>query len=387
MTLLEDLKTTKPDQQTDQVIKEYTQIPSEIEELELPSLEGLYGFKDWGGIRGAFKHRFQSFDKLLLRIHYKRRAQLSEQERACIIRFLCTGYLISNDVRYFNEFLWFHNQGAPELFRAMLCRFKGNLYDNIHHTNPLADSKEVEDWIQEVNTTCEKAGPDKKELKIALLGTPSTFTGLYDRIKKMGIDPKVFYFTTRKEPLKRWLRSIGFISKLYFLAKGCGLPYVTVKNKPRDVAIKCILQKENLDLAVHRLGFILKENILNPFTLGVLNDHLGILPFIRGRNTLEYSLLFDFPVGATVHFADQGVDTGDILTITTYPKESFQSVEQMKNQFMALGDERIYHVIEHLSARKFNRIENQGDKGQQFFVMHPLLREYVDHAVLNAPIN
>lgn len=48
--------------------------------------------------------------------------------------------------------------------------------------------------------------------------------------------------------------------------------------------------------------------------LGTINCHAGLLPFYRGRNVLNWALINgESEFGITVHFVDDGVDTGDII--------------------------------------------------------------------------
>ena len=46
---------------------------------------------------------------------------------------------------------------------------------------------------------------------------------------------------------------------------------------------------------------------------GCLNVHPGILPDTRGFNPNVWSIVDDHPAGATVHYMDEGVDTGEIV--------------------------------------------------------------------------
>lgn len=46
---------------------------------------------------------------------------------------------------------------------------------------------------------------------------------------------------------------------------------------------------------------------------GCLNVHPGVLPETRGFNPNVWSIVDDLPAGATVHYMDEGVDTGDVV--------------------------------------------------------------------------
>lgn len=65
---------------------------------------------------------------------------------------------------------------------------------------------------------------------------------------------------------------------------------------------------------------IFRERIINLPTCNTINCHAGKLPFYRGRNVLNWVLINDEnEFGITVHFVDEGIDTGDIILQETYP--------------------------------------------------------------------
>lgn len=64
---------------------------------------------------------------------------------------------------------------------------------------------------------------------------------------------------------------------------------------------------------------ILKNSIINLPTNKTINCHAGKLPFYRGRNILNWVLINDEDhFGITVHYVDQGIDTGDIILQKLY---------------------------------------------------------------------
>lgn len=60
-------------------------------------------------------------------------------------------------------------------------------------------------------------------------------------------------------------------------------------------------------------GFILKPVFLKLFPKGVLNLHPSYLPYNRGSYPNVWSIIDGTPAGATLHYIDAGVDTGDII--------------------------------------------------------------------------
>ena len=74
------------------------------------------------------------------------------------------------------------------------------------------------------------------------------------------------------------------------------------------------IKQENLDylICVH-FPYIIPSEILNLPRIGVLNLHPAFLPYNRGWNTPTWAILDGTPFGATLHFMDTSLDTGDII--------------------------------------------------------------------------
>jgi methionyl-tRNA formyltransferase len=65
---------------------------------------------------------------------------------------------------------------------------------------------------------------------------------------------------------------------------------------------------------------IFRDRIINLPKLKLINCHAGKLPFYRGRNILNWVLINDEKeFGITVHYIDEGIDTGDIILQRTFP--------------------------------------------------------------------
>lgn len=82
-----------------------------------------------------------------------------------------------------------------------------------------------------------------------------------------------------------------------------------------------IAQKYGCDLFVSMsYNQIFRSRIYNLPPLKTINCHAGKLPFYRGRNILNWALINDEKeFGITVHYVDDGIDTGDIILQRAYP--------------------------------------------------------------------
>jgi methionyl-tRNA formyltransferase len=59
--------------------------------------------------------------------------------------------------------------------------------------------------------------------------------------------------------------------------------------------------------------YIVPDSVLDIPRVGVLNLHPALLPHNRGWHTPSWAILDGTPIGATLHFMDSGLDTGDIV--------------------------------------------------------------------------
>jgi len=76
------------------------------------------------------------------------------------------------------------------------------------------------------------------------------------------------------------------------------------------------------DLGVSALfGYILRRELLDLMPNGCINVHPAMLPYNRGAYPNVWSIVEDTPAGVTIHFMDEGVDTGDIIAQRQVPVE------------------------------------------------------------------
>lgn len=75
-----------------------------------------------------------------------------------------------------------------------------------------------------------------------------------------------------------------------------------------------LLRRLDLDYIVGiHFPYIVPEAVLSIPRIGVLNLHPAFLPFNRGWHTPTWAIMENTPIGATLHFMDLEVDTGDIV--------------------------------------------------------------------------
>jgi len=102
----------------------------------------------------------------------------------------------------------------------------------------------------------------------------------------------------------------------HVLREMSGLPpdRVLVGRQLREPDGRELLRSLDLDyiIGVH-FPYIVPDEVLAIPRIGVLNLHPALLPYNRGWHTPSWAILDGTPIGATLHFMDSGLDTGDIV--------------------------------------------------------------------------
>ena len=95
----------------------------------------------------------------------------------------------------------------------------------------------------------------------------------------------------------------------------------TKLDEPAEAAFLQALRQAEVDLVV-LAGFmrILKGELLRAFAQKVVNIHPALLPSFPGLEAWKQALEYGAKMtGVTVHFVDQGIDTGPIIAQETVP--------------------------------------------------------------------
>lgn len=106
---------------------------------------------------------------------------------------------------------------------------------------------------------------------------------------------------------------------------------------------------------------IFRETIINIPRYNTINCHAGKLPFYRGRNVLNWALINDEKeFGITVHFVDEGIDTGDIISQEVFEITDEDDYGSILNRAFLECAKLLYKTIKNIMVGDFQRI-NQSD--------------------------
>ncbi len=161
------------------------------------------------------------------------------------------------------------------------------------------------------------------------------------------------------------------------------IPVVFCDDLNESVVLKTLKQAQP-DLVVFTGGGLIRKDVLLNAGQGILNCHMGILPRYRGMDVIEWAILeerFD-QIGLTVHFMDQGVDTGDILTIKKIPLRSpKETIAQLRERFEPIMCRTMVETAMGVLNGQIKRQSQKLEDGKQYFIMHPLLKQIAEQKI------
>jgi phosphoribosylglycinamide formyltransferase-1 len=180
----------------------------------------------------------------------------------------------------------------------------------------------------------------KKRLGIGVLvsGSGSNLQSIIDHIEKGQIQAEIRVVISNNPDAYALER-----------AKKHGIPAVVVRHQDYperdDFDNRMIesLKSFGIELVV-MAGFmrVLTPLFLKAFPMKVINIHPAILPSFQGlhgqQKAFEYGVKFS---GCTVHFADEGVDTGPIIIQAVVPVYDTDTVEMLAERILK-EEHRIY---------------------------------------------
>ena len=91
-----------------------------------------------------------------------------------------------------------------------------------------------------------------------------------------------------------------------------------------------------------------------------INCHAGKLPFYRGRNILNWALINDeTEFGITVHYMDEGIDTGDIIVQKCHPISDEDDYSTLLERAYIGCSELLYQAVKIIQSGASNRISQR----------------------------
>lgn len=162
--------------------------------------------------------------------------------------------------------------------------------------------------------------------------------------------------------------------RLTQLIAGKNIPVYCVANH-NDATCADLLKANQPDVLVLGGTRIIKPHILEIPKRGTVNCHPGLLPWLRGSASIGWALYKDLPQGATAHFIDPGIDTGDIVVRRELPVYHRDTYESLCYRVALLAGELMAETVKYLAEGEAPRRPQERNVGETFKVIPEELLE------------
>lgn len=151
-----------------------------------------------------------------------------------------------------------------------------------------------------------KISTDKESTKIVYAGDREISVRVLRFIVQQGVSPVALMIPDEKGAT----HAKKLLSYCNYLEKSCILKGDQFR---REYGINLLKElKPDYILCIH-FPYVFPTEVLQIPKHGVVNLHPAYLPYNRGWHTPTWAIWEGTPYGATLHFMDEGMDTGDII--------------------------------------------------------------------------
>ncbi len=205
-------------------------------------------------------------------------------------------------------------------------------------------------------------------MKIIFMGTPDFAVGALEALLEAGHE--VLAVVTQPDKQKGRERKVRFSP-----VKECALAHgLTVLQPARIKAPEAVeeLRTYGADIfVVAAFGQILSKEILEMPKYGCVNIHASLLPKYRGASPIQYAVLNgDDVTGVTIMQMDEGMDTGDILTMKAIPVEKTDTGGSLFDKLSVLGAQLLVKTLPRIEAGDIIPVKQQEEDATHVRMLH-----------------
>jgi folate-dependent phosphoribosylglycinamide formyltransferase PurN len=229
-------------------------------------------------------------------------------------------------------------------------------------------------------------------VQVVLLLQVKTFTGKrvkqllrmygwrdgWEKFKNIFMSDPANRFAEEIVPINDYLkeRKINFKSTIQLCTKlRINVKKVVTLN---DQAALNELKNTKIDLVIYAGGGILGKKFIESVRYGVLNAHSGPLPYFRGMNCMEWTLYYGVIPEITVHFIDNGIDTGPILKRFPMEVKAGDTIASLRGKSVVSEVKALLMVLSNFQNYAYSITKQDASQGVQFFIMHPFIKNILD---------
>jgi methionyl-tRNA formyltransferase len=133
-----------------------------------------------------------------------------------------------------------------------------------------------------------------------------------------------------------------------------------VEAASEPVSVETLEQVEPDFVVSHGYRHLVRPDVLERVQDRVINLHISLLPWNRGADPNVWSLIEGTPRGVTIHYIDEGVDTGDVIA---QREVVFEEGATLRTSYETLQRELLDLFIENWPAIRDGRCPREKQEG------------------------
>ena len=182
-------------------------------------------------------------------------------------------------------------------------------------------------------------------MKIIFMGTPEFAMPTLEALSTQ--HEVIAVYTQAPKPAGRGQKET--LSAIHELAIKLNLPIYTPKSlRKLEAQEEFVALKADVTVVV-AYGLILPKEIIEGCPYGCINIHPSLLPYYRGAAPLQRTIMANEKETAMcIMQMDEGVDTGDILTIEKIDLDNHITYEELSNEMAQLGAKLLLETLSSL---------------------------------------
>ena len=190
-------------------------------------------------------------------------------------------------------------------------------------------------------------------MKLVFMGTPDIAATALRALLDAGHEV-VGVFTREDKPVGR--KQLLTAPPVKQLAAARGIPVFQPKTLRDGAAEKTLRELAPELIVVVAYGRILPKEILTLPKYGCINLHVSLLPKYRGSAPIQWAVLNgDRETGVTIMQMDEGVDTGDIITVAPVEIGPEETSADVFEKVAALGARTLADTVAAISRGEVSR--------------------------------
>ncbi len=130
----------------------------------------------------------------------------------------------------------------------------------------------------------------------------------------------------------------------------------------KDGEFDALLKELDPDLIlVVAYGKILPASVINYPKYGCINVHVSLLPKYRGAAPMQRAIMEgENETGVTIMYMDEGLDTGDIITMESFPIGKEDNFESIHDRSAEVGARLLLETVQNIKTGNITRTKQDG---------------------------